>query len=65
VRLDPFLLEVLACPCGQHSPVTPDPEGQRLVCRRCETQFPVRDGIPVMLLEEAIPGPGGIGGGLA
>jgi hypothetical protein len=30
-------------------------------CRRCRTTFPVRDGIPVMLLDDATPGPHGIG----
>jgi hypothetical protein len=35
-----------------------------LVCTRCRTSFPIRDGIPVMLLDEATPGPGGIGADL-
>lgn len=51
--LDQQLLEVLACPkCkGKVSPV----EGERaLVCERCRLQYPVRDGIPVMLVEEAV-----------
>jgi uncharacterized protein YbaR (Trm112 family) len=30
-------------------------------CTRCRTTFPVRDGIPVMLLDDATPGPQGIG----
>ena len=60
--LDPLLLEILACPCEQHAPVEPAPDGaQALLCTRCGTSFPVRDGIPVMLLDEATPGPRGIG----
>jgi hypothetical protein len=61
--MDPELLEVLACPCPQHAPVAPDDPTvtTKLVCQRCGTTFPVRDGIPVMLLGEATPGPGGIG----
>lgn len=55
--LDPVLLNVLACPCDRHSPVTQD--GDRLVCDYCQAAFPIRDGIPVMLLEEATPGPSG------
>jgi uncharacterized protein len=57
--LDPLLLEILACPCEHHAPVQPAQDA--LVCTRCRTSFPVRDGIPVMLLDEATPGPQGIG----
>ena len=63
--LDPILLEVLACPCEHHAPVRVDAPGSALVCTRCSTSFPVRDGIPVMLLDEATPGPRGIGGDAA
>ncbi len=60
--LDPLLLEILACPCEHHAPVAPaEPVQDALVCTRCRTSFPVRDGIPVMLLDEATPGPQGIG----
>jgi uncharacterized protein YbaR (Trm112 family) len=64
--LDPFLLEILACPCEHHAPVEPVDDdaavgGPALVCTRCRSSFPVRDGIPVMLLDEAVPGPAGIG----
>jgi uncharacterized protein YbaR (Trm112 family) len=61
VDLDPVLLQILACPCERHEPVEPDDATQALVCAYCRTSFPVRDGIPVMLLEEATPGPAGIG----
>jgi uncharacterized protein YbaR (Trm112 family) len=62
VTLDPQLLEILACPCEHHSPVEPEGEPvSSLVCTRCRTSFPVRDGIPVMLLDDATPGPHGIG----
>ena len=59
--LDPFLLEVLACPCQRHASVTPDEEAGVIVCNVCRTSFPIRDDIPVMLLEEATPGPKGVG----
>ena len=60
--LDPVLLEVLACPCEHHAPVRVDGEPvTALVCTRCRSSFPVRDGIPVMLLDDATPGPQGIG----
>jgi hypothetical protein len=60
--LDPVLLDVLACPCEHHAPVRIDAEPTTaLICTRCATSFPVRDGIPVMLLDDATPGPAGIG----
>jgi uncharacterized protein YbaR (Trm112 family) len=55
------LWDVLACPCPEHAPVEPDLDTQRIVCTRCRTSFEVRDGIPVMLLDESTPGPNGIG----
>ncbi len=52
--LDPLLLEILACPCPAHAPVRVEVERQVLVCTDCGRGFPVRDGIPVMLLDEAV-----------
>lgn len=44
------LLALLVCPeC--HSPLRE--EGDELVCTGCGLRYPVRDGIPVMLAEEA------------
>jgi uncharacterized protein YbaR (Trm112 family) len=56
--LDPTLLEILACP-DDKSPVIYQKEGEaeRLTCTRCGKRYPVRDGIPVMLIDEATPGP--------
>ena len=48
--VDKELLEILACPVD-HSTVRE--EGDRLVCTECRRRYPVRDGIPVMLIEEA------------
>ena len=57
VNLDPQLLEILACPSDDHAPLrvgTPDdPEADALTCTACGRQFPVDDGIPVLLLDEA------------
>jgi len=53
VPIDRALLEILACPDDHHSPVRE--EGDYLVCTECRRRFPVKDGIPVMLLEEALP----------
>ena len=52
--LDPLLLEILACPCEAHAALEVDSERQLLVCTVCRRGFHVRDGIPVMLLDEAV-----------
>lgn len=59
--VSPQLWAVLACPCPRHEPVQPDLNAGVVRCRACDTTFPVRDGIPVMLVDEATPGPQGIG----
>jgi uncharacterized protein YbaR (Trm112 family) len=51
--MDPVLLEILACPDTHHTPLTVDEEAGELVCPTCDRAFPVRDGIPVLLLDEA------------
>jgi len=61
VTLDDRLLEILACPCPVHAPLRVgapgDPEADALTCTECGRVFPVRDGIPVLLLDEATGGP--------
>lgn len=56
--LDPTLLEILACP-DDKQPVIYQKEGdaERLTCTKCGKRYPVRDGIPVMLIDEATTGP--------
>jgi len=56
--LDPTLLEILACP-DDKQPVIYQREGdaERLTCTSCGKRYPVRDGIPVMLIDEATVGP--------
>jgi uncharacterized protein YbaR (Trm112 family) len=51
--LDEELLAILACPDTHHSPLTVDEAASELVCPTCSRAFPVRDGIPVLLLDEA------------
>ncbi len=46
------LLEILACPKCKGA-VELQAEAQRLLCRACRLAYPVRDGIPVMLIDEA------------
>jgi len=51
--LDPALWQVLACPCEAHGALLADEQAATLTCVECGRAFPVRDGIPVMLLDEA------------
>jgi uncharacterized protein YbaR (Trm112 family) len=46
------LLEILACPKCKGD-VTLNPEGNGLVCATCRLTYPIRDDIPVMLIDEA------------
>jgi uncharacterized protein len=61
--IDALLLEMLACPSDDHAPLV---EATRdgapvLVCTFCQSAFPIEDDIPVLLLDEATPGPNGLG----
>jgi uncharacterized protein len=52
--LQDWLLELLRCPrCKGELRHEQDPEA--LVCTACSLRYPVRDGIPVMLIDEAEP----------
>jgi uncharacterized protein YbaR (Trm112 family) len=50
--VDPKLLELLVCPVTK-GPLTYDRDTQELVSKSARLAYPVRDGIPVMLEEEA------------
>lgn len=54
MSLSPQLLEILVCPkCkGQ---LDYNEEDSSLVCPACKLRYPVRDDIPIMLLDEATP----------
>ena len=49
---DPKLLEILVCP-QTRGPLSYDREKQELISRQAGLAFPIRDGIPVMLVDEA------------
>ena len=51
-RIDPKLLELLVCPLTK-GPLDYDAARQELVSRQAKLAFPIRDGIPIMLPEEA------------
>ena len=50
--IDPLLLEVLVCPVSRE-PLRWDAEASELVSEAAGLAYPVRDGVPVMLPEEA------------
>ena len=56
--LDPWLLERLVCPVTR-TPLRYDEAAQELVSEAAGLAYPIRDGVPVMLVEEArrIEGP--------
>jgi uncharacterized protein YbaR (Trm112 family) len=50
--LDPKLLEILACP-NCKNPLLYDQEKEKLVCQKCRVRYPIREDIPILLVEEA------------
>ncbi|MBT7908819.1 MAG: Trm112 family protein [Marinovum sp.] len=46
------MLEALVCP-QTHTPLTYDSDRQELVSKAAGLAFPIRDGIPIMLIDEA------------
>ena len=48
--IDKELLEILACPLCKTAVKL---EGEKIICMSCGRRYPIRDGIPVMLIEEA------------
>jgi uncharacterized protein YbaR (Trm112 family) len=50
--VDPKLLEILVCP-QTRGPLSYDREKQELVSRQAGLAYPIRDGIPIMLIGEA------------
>jgi uncharacterized protein YbaR (Trm112 family) len=53
-RVDPKLLEILVCPLTK-SQLEYDAARQELISREAKLAYPIRDGIPIMLPEEARP----------
>jgi len=51
-EIDPGLLEVLVCPLSKGR-LEYDRAAQELVCHESGLAYPIRDGVPVMLIEEA------------
>ena len=53
-KIDPKLLEILVCPLTKTT-LEYDSERQELVSRAAKLAYPIRDGIPIMLPDEARP----------
>ena len=52
VEIDPRLLEILVCPVT-HGPLTYDRDRGELISKSAKLAYPIRDGVPIMLPEEA------------
>ena len=48
--IDKKLLDVLACPACKGDVELKD---NKIVCRKCQRKYPIKNGIPIMLVEEA------------
>lgn len=52
--IEPWLLELLVCPrCKGDLVYEPEPEA--LVCNACRLRYEVRENIPILLIDEAVP----------
>lgn len=54
MSLDPLLLEMVTCPGPDHAPLRYDEAAQTMTCTSCGRIYRVDDGLPVLLLDEAI-----------
>lgn len=50
--LNETLSRILVCP-ADHGDLSEDEKASRLICGECGRRYPVRDGIPIMLIDEA------------
>lgn len=48
--IDKALLDILACPACKGDVELKD---ERIVCSKCGRRYPIRDGIPIMMIDEA------------
>ena len=53
-KVDPKLLEILVCPLTK-GPLRYDSQAQELISDQARLAYPIRDGIPIMLVDEARP----------
>ena len=55
--MDPELLDILRCPACRAPFEPPGASPQELVCSGCGRRYPVRDEVPILLVDEATGGP--------
>jgi hypothetical protein len=48
--IDKELLDILACPACKGDVIFKE---NKIVCKKCKKRYPVKDGVPVMLIDEA------------
>jgi len=53
-KVDPKLLEILVCPLTK-GPLRYDADADELISDKAKLAYPIRDGIPIMLVDEARP----------
>ena len=51
-KVDPKLLEILVCPLTK-GPLSYDKQADELISKQAGLAYPIRDGIPIMLIDEA------------
>ncbi len=51
-KISKELLDILACPICK-SDLEYDEENEKLICNKCRLKYPIKEGIPIMLEEEA------------
>jgi uncharacterized protein len=54
MEIDTRLLEILVCPLSKGR-LEYDPHAQELISRRAGLAYPIRDGVPILLVDEARP----------
>lgn len=54
MSIEKELLEILACPKCKED-VELSKSGDSIICRKCSLKYAIKDGIPIMLIEEAEP----------
>ena len=53
MSLSKELLDLIACPICKED-LKESKDGMFLICEKCQVKYPVKDGIPVLLIEEKI-----------
>jgi len=49
-KLDPKLLEILACPICKEGIIH---KNDKIICKKCNLSYPIKDNIPIMIIEDA------------